>query len=69
MLYRYAAACAAVVEVMLAAHLVSIPVLHEGGPLAVLGTCFLVAFFIDETGAGISHLADWLRRVFHRWWK
>jgi hypothetical protein len=50
------------------AHLVNIPMLHDGGPLAVLGCCFLMAFFIDETGAGLRHLYDCLRRPLRRWW-
>ncbi len=66
MLYRYAAACAAVLEAMLAAHLFSAPILHQGGPLAVLGICFLIAFFVDETRAGVAHLTEWLRRCYRR---
>ena len=66
MLYRFAAACALGLELLLAGHVIEWPLLHEGGPLAVTGAAFGAAFIFDETRETLWHCCQKLRGGFDK---
>ena len=55
MLYRFAAACALIVEVLTALHILNVPALHQPGPLFITGVLFIIAFVLTETWDCLFH--------------
>lgn len=62
MIYRFAAICALVFELLLATGLVSSALLHNAGPLTLTGALFTLAFCLSEGAACIMH---GVRRLRH----
>ena len=55
MLYRFAAACSLIVELLSALHILNLPMLHQSGPLAVTGVFFILAFVMTEARDCLTH--------------
>ncbi len=58
--YRLAAALALALELLIAGHVIDLPVLHNAGPLAATGAAFIVTFVANE-------LIDVLAPMVRRW--
>ncbi len=67
MIYRFAAACALALELLLGLHVVDLPKVHEAGPLVVAGGAFIAAFILTETWETLRHVVRWLRDSLYRW--
>ncbi len=66
MIYRFAAACALVLESLMAFHLVNPPLLHETAPLSVAGWFFIAAFALTELWEGFASLMHKACKCLHR---
>ena len=48
MIFRFAAACALALEMLMFFHVISLPLLHNAPPFMVTGSCLMVALIVAE---------------------
>ena len=65
MIYRFAAACAMALELLMAMSLVDLPKAHSAGPLAVAGGFFIGAFALTEAWECLG-IGRFLKRIWRR---